>query len=53
MAKAGLERALIFKKGWLNVEEMYREAGWQVTYDRPAYNETGYAYFYFKVPKKQ
>lgn len=52
LAIKGLERALIFRKGWLNVEEMYREAGWQVRYDKPAYNETGDAYFSFKAPKK-
>jgi len=29
-----------FKKGYLNVEEFYIEAGWKVVYDSPDYNET-------------
>jgi methanogenic corrinoid protein MtbC1 len=39
----------IFKNGWLNVEEVYRAAGWNVNYTKPAYNETGRAYFSFKA----
>lgn len=37
----------IYKKGWLNVEEAYREKGWDVTYDKPGYNETYRALFVF------
>jgi hypothetical protein len=31
------DRQKIYKLGWLNVEELYRERGWDVTYDEPAY----------------
>lgn len=37
----------IYKKGWLNVEDAYREKGWDVTYDKPGYNETYRPYFRF------
>jgi len=33
---------------WLDVEDIYREAGWIVDYDKPAYNETYEATFTFK-----
>lgn len=43
-----LTRGDIFDKGYLNVEEVYREQGWKVSYDKPAYNESYAAYFEFK-----
>ncbi|MFZ5424563.1 MAG: hypothetical protein ACOZAO_02065 [Patescibacteria group bacterium] len=43
----GLDRNEIFKKGWLDVEEVYRKAGWKVYYDKPGYNESYDAYFRF------
>ncbi len=33
---------------WLNVEEIYEEVGWKVTYDQPGYNESYDATFTFK-----
>lgn len=48
----GLERALIFQRGWLNVEEIYREAGWKVEYDKPGYNESYDAYFKFTAKRE-
>jgi hypothetical protein len=47
MAKKGLNRNEIYKKGWLNIEETYEKAGWEVDYDRPGYNETYPAAFTF------
>ena len=44
-------RDKIFKKGWLDFEDLYRKAGWCVVYERPAYYETWDAYF--KFTKKQ
>ena len=35
----GLEREEIFDKNWLDIEDLYREAGWKVSYDKPGYNE--------------
>ena len=39
----------ICDRGWLNVEDIYRLAGWRVTYDKPGYNETYDATFEFTV----
>ena len=41
----------IFKCNLLDVEELYRKVGFEVTYDKPAYNETYEATFTFKIPK--
>lgn len=52
MAKMpGATRDLIFEKGWLDIEDMYGEAGWEVEYDKPGYNESYPATFRFKRPK--
>lgn len=45
-AVANLRKA-IFKRGWLNVEAYYEDAGWKVEYDKPAYDETYPARFTF------
>jgi hypothetical protein len=47
-AKTGASRQEVFDKGWLNVEPAYRDAGWSVEYDKPAYNESYEANFTFK-----
>lgn len=52
--KAGerVTRNQIFDKCWLDVEDIYRAAGWKVKYDKPAYCESYSAYFEFtKKPK--
>lgn len=36
----------------LDVEDVYRAAGWEVTYDKPGYNETYDATFTFRSAKK-
>ena len=48
-----LERADVFEGHWLNFEEMFREAGWNVLYDGPAYNEDYEAYFLFTKPRSE
>ena len=40
-------RNIMFAKGYLNIEEIYRAAGWKVSYDKPGYNESYDAYFVF------
>ena len=40
-------RNSIYANHWLDVEPIYREAGWKVIYDRPGYNETYSATFEF------
>lgn len=47
--ETGYSPADVFTKGWLNIEEIFREAGWTVYYDKPAYNESYDAYFVFSV----
>ena len=47
-ASEDVTRNVILNRGWLNVEEIFREAGWKVTYDKPAYNECYEAFFEFK-----
>ncbi len=51
LKEVGLDIDEVYKKGWLNVEEVYRASGWEVNYVRPGYNETGKSYFVFKSPK--
>lgn len=41
----------IFSKGYLNIEEIYRQQGWHVWYDKPGFNETYDAYFEFTRPE--
>jgi len=36
-----------FKYRWLDVEDMYRNCGWKVEYDKPGYNESYPATFTF------
>lgn len=45
----GFHRQDIFDKGWLDVEGRFCDAGWEVEYDRPGYNEPGEAVFRFSV----
>jgi hypothetical protein len=33
-------RALIFENRWLDIEDVFRKAGWRVEYDKPGYNES-------------
>ena len=41
-------RREIFDKGWLDFEPLYREKGWNVEYDKPAYYEFYEPRFIFK-----
>lgn len=50
-AKTGLDSTTggeIYANNWLDVEDIYRQAGWIVTYDKPGYNENYGASFQFK-----
>lgn len=46
MKAAGLKEKDISDKGWLDVEPVYRDAGWEVSYDKPAYCESWYEPYY-------
>lgn len=48
LVAGGMSRSEIFENGWLNVEDAYRSAGWNVEYDKPGWNETYNAFFVFK-----
>lgn len=41
-------RQAVFDNGWLDFEDIYREVGWKVTYDKPGYNENYKPYFIFE-----
>lgn len=41
-------RQEVFARKYLDVEEVYRAAGWTVSYDKPAYNEDYPATFQFR-----
>lgn len=47
MVEKGLDRDEIYQRGWLDVEDIYRQAGWKVIYDKPGYNENYEAFFTF------
>ena len=34
-----ISRDEIFKRGWLNIEETYRAAGWKVEFDKPCLHD--------------
>jgi hypothetical protein len=51
-SKMDCTRQHVFKQGWLEIEAIYREAGWKVTYDKPGYCETYEAFFVF-TPKRK
>jgi len=42
-----VSREAVFASGWLDIEPIYRAAGWKVEYDKPGYNETYNAYYTF------
>ena len=43
----------IIDNGYLDVEDIFRKAGWDVEYDGPGYNETYEASFTFSKKKKK
>lgn len=42
-----MNRAQISESGWLDIEPSYRDAGWDVTHDKPGYGEIYPARFVF------
>lgn len=41
-----------YQEKWMDFEEVFRESGWNVRYDRPGYNENYDDYYEF-TPKKK
>jgi hypothetical protein len=46
-APEGMTSSEIFKKKWMDIESLFRKAGWTVRYDKPAYCESYEPYFTF------
>ena len=46
-----LTREIIFKKHYLDIENLYRNNGWEVDYKKPMADEYFKAYFVFKSKK--
>lgn len=46
-----ITREEIFDKKYLDFEKVYRENGWSVFYDKPAYSESYKAFFKFSENK--
>jgi hypothetical protein len=44
------QRDKLFTEKWMDVEGAYRSEGWQVTYDKPGYNEDYDATYTFTRP---
>lgn len=42
-------RQQVFDNGWIEIEDLYEKAGWDVTYDKPGYNESYAAFFLFEA----
>lgn len=45
-------KSKVYKDQNLNIEDIFRKAGWKVNYDSPGYNESYDAYFEFTKKKK-
>jgi hypothetical protein len=48
VSKHNMDENIIYHKHYLDIEGIYRKAGWVVEYDKPAYNESYDAYFTFR-----
>lgn len=48
--RLGISHEEAFERHLLDVEPVYRAAGWDVTYDKPGYNETYRPHFTFRRP---
>ena len=49
-SKLNIHRSVVFANKWMDVEEAYRQLGWVVNYDKPAYYESYKAYYMFTTP---
>lgn len=48
MSKENVLANYIYDNNWLDFEDIFRKAGWKVTYDKPAYYEQYDAFFKFE-----
>lgn len=42
-----LSREKVYSNGWLEIDDLYREKGWIVIYNKPSYNEFYEPYWTF------
>lgn len=49
---AGFDKETVVRNRWLDIEPMYREAGYNVKYVKPPHGEKGDAYFEFTLKDK-
>jgi hypothetical protein len=45
-------RESVFANRWLDFEPAFRQAGWKVSYDKPAYNESYEARYEFRIDRR-
>lgn len=50
--KLEIKSDAIYEKGYLDIEQIYRKAGWEVEYDQPAYCESYPATYTFRAKRK-
>lgn len=50
LVSGGLDKGEIYDRGWVDFEDLYREYGWKVHYDKPGWNEDYPAFWEFTVP---
>lgn len=43
-----MERSMVFENHWLDFEDLYRDKGWKVEYDKPSLGDSYKARFIFK-----
>lgn len=50
-ARMDVSESYVYRKEWLDFEPIFRDAGWNVFYDKPGYNEDYPATFTFTPAK--
>lgn len=48
----GIQRQVVYDRRYMDIEQIFREAGWKVEYDSPAYCESFRAHWTFIKPRK-
>lgn len=48
LAPDGTRSQTVYDNGWMDIEPLYRENGWTVSYSSPAMDESWDVYFTFK-----
>lgn len=47
----GQRSSVVFENKWMDIEDLFRSAGWVVTYDSPSYCESYDPYWVFEKPR--